>query len=244
MRASPSPAWHALCAAATLARQRAASMLASPGPCLVRPSFCRSLTGSIDRPQLCGRRLTTFCTLLPSDLAVHIDGWISAVAHSVVAQEDPAAPIPEGKQRDVIMACATAAEAILANIKPGVTNNAITPLFQRAAEQYGVNVCEGVLSHQMKRFVIDGNKCIISKTVPGEQAVDDEEFEENDVIGIDIIMSSGEGKPKEVDEKKQMVFKRAVDKNYSLKMKVPQNNDRPNARTRLSGRYHVARCLR
>jgi curved DNA binding protein len=142
------------------------------------------------------------------------------VAHTVLCAEDTAAPIPEGKARDVIMACATAAETILANIKPGVTNNDLTPLFQRVAESYGVNVCEGVLSHQMKRFVIDGNKVILSKLVPGEQAVDEDTFELNDVIGIDIIMSSGEGKPREVDEKKQMVYKRAVDKNYNLKMKV------------------------
>merc|ERR1711970_1646271 len=37
---------------------------------------------------------------------------------------------------------------------------------------------------------------------------------------VDIMMSTGEGKPQEKDEKKQMVFKRAVDQNYNLKMKV------------------------
>ena len=99
-------------------------------------------------------------------------------------------------------------------------NNDLSELFTRAAESYGVNVVEGVLSHQMKRFVIDGNKVVISKIVPGEQTVEDETFEVNDVLGIDIFMSSGEGKLREVDEKKQMVFKRAVDKNYSLKMKA------------------------
>jgi len=158
--------------------------------------------------------------LVKIDLAVHIDGWISSVAHTVLAQEDPTAPLPAGKPRDVVMACATACEAVLATIKPGCKNNDLSELFTRAAESYGVNVVEGVLSHQMKRFVIDGNKVVISKIVPGEQTVEDETFEVNDVLGIDIFMSSGEGKLREVDEKKQMVFKRAVDKNYSLKMKV------------------------
>ena len=61
-----------------------------------------------------------FVPTVSSDLAVHIDGWISTVAHTIVCAADPAEKIPEGKARDVIMACATAAEAILANLKPGV----------------------------------------------------------------------------------------------------------------------------
>jgi len=158
--------------------------------------------------------------LVKIDLAVHIDGWIAAVAHTVMANEAPDAKIEAGPQQNVVMACAVAAEAIMANLKVGATNNSITPLFQRAADAFGVNVVQGVLSHQMKRFVIDGNKTIIAKAVPGEQTVDDEEFEDLDVFCVDIIMSTGEGKPTEKDEKNQMVFKRAVDQNYNLKMKV------------------------
>merc|ERR1711865_532998 len=123
--------------------------------------------------------------LVKIDLACHIDGWISTVAHTVLCAAAEA-PIAAGPQYNVVMACAVAAEAIMANLKPGVTNNSITPLFQRAADAFGVNVVEGVLSHQMKRFVIDGNKVVIQKIVAGEQ----------------------------------MVFKRAVDQNYNLKMKV------------------------
>jgi len=171
--------------------------------------------------------------LVKIDLAVHIDGWIATVAHTVMCSADAEATVEDGPKRNVVLACAVAAEAIMANVRPGVTNNQITPLFQQAAEEFGVNVVEGVLSHAMKRFVIDGNKAIIAKEVKGEQAVEEEQFEENDVFSIDIIMSSGEGKPTEKDEKKQMVFKRAVDKNYNLKMKVSReifskiNTDHP-----------------
>merc|ERR1711907_546216 len=156
--------------------------------------------------------------LVKIDLAVHIDGWIAPVAHTLMVG-DPAAPI-EGRKGDVVMAASVAAEAALAAIKPGVKNTVLTEIFAKAAEAYGVNVVEGVLSHQTKRFVIDGNKVVISKTVPGEQAVEEEEFEVNDVMALDIMMSTGDGKPVEKDEKKQMVFKRAVDQNYNLKMKV------------------------
>merc|ERR1719183_2243979 len=157
--------------------------------------------------------------LVKIDLSVHIDGWIASVAHTLCVAEDPAAPI-EGRKGAVVMAAAVAAEGLFAALKPGVSNASLPPIFENAAKAFGVNVVEGVLSHQTKRFVIDGNKVIISKVVPGEQTVDEEEFELNDVFVIDIIMSTGEGKPQEKDEKKQMVFKRAVDQNYNLKMKV------------------------
>merc|ERR1711981_1153114 len=157
--------------------------------------------------------------LVKIDLSVHIDGWIASVAHTLCVAEDPAAPI-EGRKGAVVMAAAVAAEGLFAALKPGVSNASLPPIFENAAKAFGVNVVEGVLSHQTKRFVIDGNKVIISKVVPGEQTVDEDTFEVNDVLAVDIVMSTGEGKPREVDEKKQMVFKRAVDQNYNLKMKV------------------------
>jgi len=153
------------------------------------------------------------------DMAVHIDGWVAAVAHTVLVSEEPEVAF-EGPQANLMMACAVASEGALAAIKPGVKNTDVTEIFSKAAAAFGVNVVEGVLSHQTKRFVIDGNKAIISKVVPGEQAVDEEEFEVNDVYILDVIMSTGEGKPTERDEKKQMIFKRAVDQTYNLKMKV------------------------
>ncbi|GAA0187599.1 protease [Lithospermum erythrorhizon] len=71
----------------------------------------------------------------------------------------------------------------------------------------------------MKQFVIDGNKAVLSVSNP-ETRVDDVEFEENEVYCIDIVTSTGEGKPKLLDEKQTTIYKRAVDRNYHLKMKA------------------------
>jgi len=49
--------------------------------------------------------------------------------------------------------------------------------------------------------------------------VDEFEFEENQVYGVDIVMSSGEGKVKEL-ESRTTVYKRAVDQQYLLKTKA------------------------
>ena len=61
------------------------------------------------------------------------------------------------------------------------------------SETFKVEPLEAVLSHQMKRYVIDGPKVIITKQT-ADQNPEDFEIEENDVFGIDIVMSTGEGK--------------------------------------------------
>ena len=81
------------------------------------------------------------------------------------------------------------------------------------------NLVEGVITHQMKQFVIDGIKCVLNR--PGPDAkVEDGEFEENEVYGIDIVVSTGEGKAKVKDEKETTVYKRALEHEYHLKLKA------------------------
>ena len=57
------------------------------------------------------------------------------------------------------------------------------------------SLVEGVYSHEMKRFVIDASKAVLNRPTP-DQKVEDAEFEEGEVYAIDILVSSGEGKPK------------------------------------------------
>lgn len=155
--------------------------------------------------------------LVKIDLGVHIDGFIATLAQSLVVQ--PADQPVKGKAADVISAAKTAFDAALRLIRPGKTVSEVAPILQKIAESYGCSVVEGVMSHQMKRFVVDGNKCVLNKPSPPETKVDDEEFEENEVYAIDIVMSTGEGKPKVLDEKATTVYKRALDAEYQLKVK-------------------------
>jgi methionine aminopeptidase len=74
-----------------------------------------------------------------------------------------------------------------------VQNKDVTEAIQKVAAAYDCKIAEGVLSHQMKQFVIDANKVILSVTNP-ETRVDDAEFEENEVYAIDIVTSTGDGK--------------------------------------------------
>jgi len=87
----------------------------------------------------------------------------------------------------------------------------------KVAADFKVSAVQGVLSHQMKRFIIDGDKVILNR-YDVEQKVETITFEPNEVYAVDIVMSTGEGKPKEIDGR-TTVYKRAVEAHYELKMK-------------------------
>lgn len=72
-------------------------------------------------------------------------------------------------------------------------NKDVTEAIQKVAAAYDCKIVEGVLSHQLKQFVIDGNKVVLSVSNP-DTRVDDAEFEENEVYAIDIVTSTGDGK--------------------------------------------------
>merc|ERR1712228_605959 len=97
----------------------------------------------------------------------------------------------------------------------GNTNTQVTEAFAKIAADFNCKPLQGVLSHQVKKHVIDGNRVIIGAETPDEK-VDEFEFGMNEVYVIDVVMSTGEGKGKET-EIRSTVFKRAVDQNYILK---------------------------
>lgn len=151
------------------------------------------------------------------DLGAHIDGFCAVGATTFQAGvEGPSTKKITGKQADVLMAAHFAGEAALRLLRPGRTNTEITEVVGKIASEYGVNPVIGVLSHNMTRFVIDGDKCIIAKS-DQDNKVDDCEFTVNEIYAFDIVMSSGNGKPKEVASR-TTVFKRNADSAYKLKM--------------------------
>ena len=70
-------------------------------------------------------------------------------------------------------------------------------MVHKVSEIFHCNPLEGVLSHELKKHLIDGNNVIINKET-FEQKVEEREFQVNEVYGLDVIVSTGEGKPKEV----------------------------------------------
>lgn len=118
----------------------------------------------------------------------------------------------------MVHAAWNAFQAAQRKIAEAATNTEVTEVIQQIAKEFNCNAVEGVLSHKVKKHLIDGNECIINRPTPGCN-VAEFQFAPGDVIGLDIYVSTGEGKPKE-SEHRCTVFKRELDQTYNLKMKA------------------------
>lgn len=164
------------------------------------------------------------------DLGAHIDGWIAVGAHTVILSAEPI----KGKDADLLAATSACMEAALRTIRPGKKAKELAPVLEKIAASYGCSVVEGVLCHQMKQAVIDGHKTAPNRVAPIEGATPQQqaqaaaaaakegenEFEEGEVWAVDVVLSTGVGSARVLDEKATTVYKRALDVEYSLKMKA------------------------
>lgn len=154
--------------------------------------------------------------LVKIDLGVHIDGYIATAATTVVVGATEENPVT-GKKAQVIMA---AHEAFMAGVEKLIvreSNYAVTDAMKGIPEKYGCNFMEGNLSHQLKHHVIDGNQVIITKD-RFDQHVEPFEFQLYEAYALDVMVSTGEGKPR-ASEFRSTVYKRSLDTTYSLKLK-------------------------
>lgn len=155
--------------------------------------------------------------LVKIDFGVHIDGYVATSAHTWIL---PVESAPEqqftGKMADVVCAAYYASECALHLLQPGRTNTEVTKMIKTVADCFHVTPVEAVLSHQMKQNCIDANNVILNREEV-DQHVEEFKFEVNQVYGIDILMSTGEGKTRETVFR-TTVFKRALDRSYQLKL--------------------------
>ncbi len=147
------------------------------------------------------------------DLGVHINGLSAVAAHTIVVSDDAKVT---GKAADVILAAYNAVQASMRVMYVEKNKNSdVTSTIKKVCDSYNVKPVEGVLSHRMKRDIIDGMETIIN-CATFDQKVDERKFEHGDVFGLDVLVSTGEGKPKETTIRTS-VFKRAVETTYKLK---------------------------
>lgn len=156
------------------------------------------------------------------DLGAHVDGYIAVAAHTLVVKEPGNINTTKitGKKADVILAAYYALEAAIRMLKPGQHKNVeITDVIQKVAESFKCKPVENMLSHQLKRNKIDGEKQVIQN--PGEkqrQELEKCDFEQYDVFALDILISTGDGKTKELDTR-TTVYMKNEDVIYQLKLK-------------------------
>jgi len=156
--------------------------------------------------------------LVKLDLGVHIDGFAALAATSFLYKTESAADADEKKQK-VLQAALTASECAIRMMKPGTKNTELTEMFQKVSEEFDCQCLEGVLSHELRQYVIDGENTILSKSAP-ERQVEEFELEPNKVYAIDIVMSSGTGKGQRKEIYDTTIYKRVVENSYQLRAKT------------------------
>jgi curved DNA binding protein len=148
------------------------------------------------------------------DLGVHINGFAAVVAHTIVVCEKGDAVT--GRKADVILAAYNAIQTAVRAMFPTKNNNYdVTNIIKTVCDSYKVTPVEGVLSHRMKRDIVDGVETIINHAT-FDQKVDQRNFEFGDVFGLDVLVSTGSGQPKETNMRVS-IHKRAVETTYKLK---------------------------
>jgi len=154
------------------------------------------------------------------DLGCQIDGFASVVALTVlVGKEGEKEEVTTGPGADCFIAAHTCGELALRMLRPGAKTKDIAEKINAMSQEFGVNPVVGVCSHDVKRFLLDGEKVILPQG-DAETKAGDFEIKPYESYIVDIVMSTGEGKPKEVNNTATTVFMRNAGTTYSLKMQA------------------------
>lgn len=152
------------------------------------------------------------------ELGAHIDGFIAQAGHTVVLGSSPAAKVT-GRKADVLQACYVASEIAHRLLKPGGSAEALSGAVQKVAEAFGCKPIEGGQSFEMKRNEICAEKSIMIGHAEGAKKVSDKtEFAMHEVYALSISLTTGEGKPRQLDTR--TTVHRRLEGQYSLKMKA------------------------
>ncbi|OCH95374.1 proliferation-associated protein 1 [Obba rivulosa] len=153
-------------------------------------------------------------------VGAHIDGFAAISAETVVVGASEQEPVT-GRRADVIKAAYTAAEVAMRLVKVGNKNWAVTEAVNKVAAAFDCKPVEGMLSCQQTQNVIDGKKRIIlNPTEAQKRDFETITFAENEVYGIDILISSGEDGKARLEESRTTIYQKESTVTYQLKMKT------------------------
>ncbi|TPX57139.1 hypothetical protein PhCBS80983_g04028 [Powellomyces hirtus] len=160
--------------------------------------------------------------LVKIDLGVHIDGYISALAHTTIVTSNPSSPI-SGPQADVVCAAHYASIAALNLLTPGVSSEEITQAVTGIAAHFNCTPVHSTFSRQVKRFLLNGGNSIANSTEPehadaaAAESYTPFEVEAGDAYVLDIVLSTGSGQVKDIHQQRPNVITRDVNRFYNLK---------------------------
>ncbi|GFS04234.1 proliferation-associated protein 2G4-like [Elysia marginata] len=146
----------------------------------------------------------------------------NCICHFSPLKSDPAVLINDGDVVKIDLGAhvdgyiAVAAHTIVVGASK---NYNATDGIQKVTEDFKCKPVEGMLSHQLKRHIIDGEKAFIQNPSEAQRKEHEScDFEVHEVYAIDILVSTGDGKGRELDTRTTVYKKK--DLIYQLKMKA------------------------
>nr|CAX74794.1 Proliferation-associated protein 2G4 [Schistosoma japonicum] len=156
--------------------------------------------------------------LVKINVGAHVDGYAAIVGHTFVVGATQDNKIT-GRKADVILAAHTAAEAIMRLLKPGMENLKASEIVSKVVADFKCHAVEGMQCHQMKKLVYDAEKSIVfNPSEEQKKTIEKCTFDTNDVWNVDIVVSTGDGKPREHNARTTLYKKNET--LYQLKMKA------------------------
>ena len=163
--------------------------------------------------------------LIKVEIGTQVDGYAALASDSFIYKGQENQSNEDGNEvenvsakTNLINAVHKAANVAIRLLKVGKSNNFITSCLEQVATAYGVYPVMGVLSHQLRQNIIDGENVIINR-MDSENKVDEVIFDKYQVYHMDIVYSTHDTKPKE-STKRISVYKRGNTDVYNLKMKA------------------------
>ncbi|KAI1796851.1 proliferation-associated protein 1 [Ganoderma leucocontextum] len=153
-------------------------------------------------------------------LGAHIDGYAAVSAETLVVGASPDDPVT-GRKADVLQAAWHAAEVVQRLVKVGNKNWTVTDAVNKIAAAFDCKPVEGMLSCQQTQNVIDGKRRIIlNPSEEQKKGFETVTFAENEVWGIDILVSSSEDGKARLEESRTTIYQKEATVTYQLKMKT------------------------
>lgn len=160
--------------------------------------------------------------MLKVECGAHIDGYVGVAALTFGLTAEGGSLKFENRFGDVLTCTRQCVEASLRLLKPGTTSTQLRDTVHKLAAEYRCSPIMGVCSHTVGRYLLDGSKVVVWRDTAENDANKSEDVctvEENDVFVVDIVMSSGEGTPMEVEDRTN-IYLRVPNKDKPLKTKA------------------------
>ena len=149
-------------------------------------------------------------------VGVHIDGYASILSDTIAVGGQEFSP----EVKNAVAAAHYATEAALRTVKPGSRNMDVTRVVDLVTKEFGVTGMEGMLSLQHQQNNIAGKKrIIINPSESQRRDFESQKFEENEVYGLDIIVSTEGSSGKTKSKQDPTNVFRKTDLTYQLKLR-------------------------